>query len=78
MGDGAAGSKCSDCPACLSAGGGAEGGGDESLRRRPHHRHHHKGRSVDPHRPSCSSQSSSDLSSPSDSCYSFVRKALQV
>lgn len=48
--------------------------------RRRHHRphHHHKGRSFDPHRPSCSSQSSSDLSSPSDSCYSFVRKALQV
>ena len=54
----------------------------ESIARRDchhhHHRHHRSGRSVDPHRPSCSSQSSSDLSSPSDSCYSFVRKALQV
>lgn len=37
---------------------------------------HHRGRSIDPTCPS-SSQSSSDLSSPNESCYSFVRRALQ-
>jgi hypothetical protein len=36
-----------------------------------------KGRSIDPARPA-SSQSSSDLSSPNETCYSFVRRALQV
>ncbi|CAG7727516.1 unnamed protein product [Allacma fusca] len=36
----------------------------------------HRGRSIDPTCPS-SSQSSSDLSSPNESCYSFVRRALQ-
>lgn len=60
-----------DCSGCLMAPPTLGG-------RRRAHRQHHKGRSLDPHGPSCSSQSSSDLSSPSDSCYSFVRKALQV
>lgn len=74
------GSRCSDCSGCLMASipAGATGEEDGFTRRRHRHRPHHKGRSFDPHRPSCSSQSSSDLSSPSDSCYSFVRKALQV
>ncbi|XP_046395704.1 uncharacterized protein LOC124162967 [Ischnura elegans] len=39
-------------------------------------RSRHKGRSIDPARLS-SSQSSSDLSSPNETCYSFVRRALQ-
>ncbi|XP_035709172.1 uncharacterized protein LOC118436102 [Folsomia candida] len=39
-------------------------------------RNRHRGRSIDPICPS-SSQSSSDLSSPNESCYTFVRKALQ-
>ncbi|KAF4532851.1 hypothetical protein B566_EDAN001454, partial [Ephemera danica] len=39
-------------------------------------RSRHKGRSIDPARPT-SSQSSSDLSSPNETCYSFVRRALQ-
>ena len=35
----------------------------------------HHGLSIDP---DVSSQSSSDLSSPNESCYSFVRNVLQV
>lgn len=41
-------------------------------------RSRHKGRSIDPARPCSSSQSSSSLSSPNETCYSFVRRALQV
>lgn len=40
-------------------------------------RNRHKGRSIDPARPLSSSQSSSSLSSPNETCYSFVRRALQ-
>nr|CAD7443234.1 unnamed protein product [Timema bartmani] len=38
-------------------------------------RSRHKGQSIDPNRPN--SQSSSSLSSPNETCYSFVRRALQ-
>ncbi|PNF27050.1 hypothetical protein B7P43_G10412 [Cryptotermes secundus] len=48
---------------------------DASQRKRGRSRH--KGRSIDPARPCSSSQSSSSLSSPNETCYSFVRRALQ-
>ncbi|KAG8292173.1 hypothetical protein J6590_045844 [Homalodisca vitripennis] len=40
-------------------------------------RNRHKGRSIDPAKPLTSSPSSSSLSSPNETCYSFVRRALQ-
>ena len=73
------GEQADQCSVCSAS---VEGDGcDNNVTRRRQRNRHHKGRSVDPHRPSCSSQSSSDLSSPSETCYSFVkgfRKALQV
>lgn len=47
--------------------------------RRRRHRGHGRsiGRSIDTARPVSSSQSSSSLSSPNETCYSFVRRALQ-
>ncbi|XP_047004831.1 serine/arginine repetitive matrix protein 2 [Schistocerca americana] len=59
--------QTSDSDSCRSAGRGGP-------RRRGRTRH--KGRSIDPAAPS-SSPSSSSLSSPNETCYSFVRRALQ-
>ncbi|MPC78027.1 hypothetical protein E2C01_072500 [Portunus trituberculatus] len=47
-------------------------GGRKNGRRRT------RSRAIDPIGAASSSQSSSDLSSPNESCYSFVRRALQV
>ncbi|XP_067000150.2 uncharacterized protein [Anabrus simplex] len=61
--------QTSDSDSCRSARPGAG--------QRKRGRSRHKGRSIDPARPTSGSQSSSSLSSPNETCYSFVRRALQ-
>ncbi|KAK3910359.1 putative tRNA methyltransferase 9B [Frankliniella fusca] len=68
--------QTSDSDSCRSA--SRSGGGGQQRRRR--HRGHHghgQGRSIDTGRAVSASHSSSSLSSPNETCYSFVRRALQ-